>query len=142
MPRKRPGAVRATQSCLRVRREVSAVRGVSSRTQAAIALAEARHLGPGWVAQAIERYRRFLNQPGRWLYIPSPDCPCCDPVDARDELEDALRVLPRHARAELRKMIDPLDEEFRRRTLPDLQARSISLWHAHAWWRQRLHEEQ
>src|SRR5690242_146311 len=105
MPRKRPDAVRAGQSRLRVRREVPAIRGVSRRTQAAIGLAEARHFWPGCVAQAAERYGRFLSQPGRWLYIPWPDCPCCDPVDARDELDAVLRVLPLHARAELRKVI-------------------------------------
>ncbi|WP_460431606.1 hypothetical protein [Amycolatopsis echigonensis] len=74
------------------------------------------------------------------MYLPWPDCPCSDPVEARDDLEAALRALPRRARAELRRIIAPLDDDFRRRTLPDPAASSLSRWHASAWWRQRLHE--
>ncbi|WIX76839.1 hypothetical protein QRX50_36240 [Amycolatopsis carbonis] len=101
---------------------------------------ENRDLWAGYFVKAFDRYRRFLRQPGRWSYVPWPDCPCCDPVDARDELEAAVRALPHDARADLRRVLAPLDDEFRRRTLPDPKASSISPWHAAAWWRQRLHE--
>ncbi|WP_243659154.1 hypothetical protein [Tamaricihabitans halophyticus] len=68
------------------------------------------------------------------------DCPCCDPVDARDELEAVLRVLPSGPRAELRRVVAALDEEFERRTLPDPKASLISSYHSAAWWRRRLRE--
>lgn len=115
MPRRTPGALRADQP-------------------------EARDLWAERVSPALDRYRSFLRQPGRWLYLPLSDCPCCDPVDARDDLDAALRVLPRRDRAELRRILAPLDDDFRRRTLPDPTAWSLSLWHASAWWRQRLYE--
>ncbi|GAA4258847.1 hypothetical protein [Dactylosporangium darangshiense] len=119
---------------------MSSAQGFSRGALTAIQIAEARHLWPGCVRQGLDALRRFLRRPGRWLYIPWADCPCCDPVYARDELENALRRLPAHARAELRRAVAPLDEEFRRRTLPDPNARFISDWHAAAWWRQRLRE--
>lgn len=101
---------------------------------------EARDPWAERVSRALDQYRRFLRQPGRWLHVPWTDCLCCDPVEARDELEAALRALPRRDRAELRRVLAPLDDEFRRRTLPDPAASSLSSWHAEAWWRQRLHE--
>jgi hypothetical protein len=138
MPRRAPGTVRAGQPI--AARSPTPIRGLSRRAQNAIESAEARHLWPGCVSQALDRYRRFLHQPGRWLYMPWPDCPCCDPVEARDDLDRSLAVLPPRVRAELRRVIAPLDDDFRRRTLPDPTANSISPWHAAAWWRQRLHE--
>ncbi|MFC5117817.1 hypothetical protein ACFPN7_28105 [Amycolatopsis halotolerans] len=135
MPRRRPGAVRAD----RPEPRDTPIPGISRRAQAAIEFAAA-HRGAGSVSQALDRYRSFLRQPGRWLYVPWTDCPCCDPVDARDELEAVLRALPPGARAELRRVVAPLDEEFRRRTLPDPTASSLSSWHAAGWWRQRLQE--
>ncbi|EFL10221.1 MULTISPECIES: hypothetical protein [Actinomycetes] len=110
------------------------------RRKPSAAQPEARDQWTERVSPALDRYRRFLRQPGRWLYVPWPDCPCGDPVEARDELEAALRALPPRARADLRRVLAPLDAEFRRRTLPDPAASSLSRWHAEAWWRQRLHE--
>nr|BFE50537.1 hypothetical protein GCM10017745_39640 [Saccharothrix mutabilis subsp. capreolus] len=80
--------------------------------RSAVEIAEAHELWTGCVSQALDRYRRFLSQPGRRLYVPWPDCPCCDPVDARDQLDVALRALPRGARAELRRAVGRLDDEF------------------------------
>ncbi|MBK1787920.1 hypothetical protein [Prauserella cavernicola] len=122
------------------RRSTIQVPGVSRATQVAIAIAEARRLGAGSVGQAFDRYRRFVLQPGRWLYLPVADCPCCDVTDARDELETALRMLPRGPRAELSRVIAALDDEFRRRTLPDPRTRSTSR-PADAWWHHRLHDQ-
>ncbi|MER6765354.1 MULTISPECIES: hypothetical protein [Amycolatopsis] len=112
---------------------------MSGRAQKAIERVDPQ-LWPGSVALALERYRQFLNQPGRWLYVPGPELTWVDPVDARDELERALILLPRGARAELRRLVAPLDGEFERRTLPDPRAGSISPWQAAAWWRRRLQE--
>ncbi|WP_327034430.1 hypothetical protein [Micromonospora ureilytica] len=58
----------------------------------------------------------------------------------RDVLDDAMRRLPAAARRELRRVVEPLDEEFRRKTLPDPRAAELSAWHAQAWWRQRIRE--
>lgn len=101
---------------------------------------EARHLWHGAVAEALHQYERFLHRPGRYLYLPWNDGPCCDPTEARDILEEALRHLPPAARASLRKIVAPLDAEFLRRTLPDPTAASISPWHAEAWWRRRIRQ--
>ncbi|MFF3764086.1 hypothetical protein ACFYYR_08370 [Streptomyces sp. NPDC001922] len=90
------------------------------------------------MAEALEFYGQFLRRPGRYLYVGLGDCPCCDPVGARDVLADALNRLPPSARRELRRVVARLDEEFLRRTLPDPRAAARSAWHAKAWWRQRL----
>ncbi|MFD7656243.1 hypothetical protein ACFV4N_19915 [Actinosynnema sp. NPDC059797] len=132
--------MRADRPEARDRQSATPIPGVNRRTQLAIEALAARRLWSGDVSGALERYRRFLRQPGRRLHVPWPDCPSSDPVEARDELEAVLRVLPRGARAELRRVIAPLDDEFERRTLPDPKAGSLSSWHAAAWWRQRLHE--
>ncbi|MEU4399028.1 hypothetical protein [Micromonospora orduensis] len=61
-------------------------------------------------------------------------------MDQRDVLGEALRRLPAAARRELQRLVDPLDEEFLRKTLPDARAAERSTWNAQAWWRQRLRE--
>ncbi|MEU5936177.1 hypothetical protein [Micromonospora sp. NPDC047187] len=58
----------------------------------------------------------------------------------RDVLGDAMRRLPTAASRELRRVVDPLDDEFLRKTLPDPRAAEPSPWHAQAWWRQRIRE--
>ncbi|QFZ18277.1 hypothetical protein [Saccharothrix syringae] len=138
MPRRRPGAVRAD---LRTRRPPPdrpdrdpPIRGLGPDAQRAVDL-----LGLG-TGRAFEGYRRFLRRPGRWLHVPFHDCPCCDPVHARDELELALIRLPPRARAELRRLVEPLDAEFRRRTLPDPLAVGGDFWLSRAWWHRRLRE--
>ncbi|UCM88018.1 hypothetical protein [Streptomyces marincola] len=89
---------------------------------------------------AIERYEGFLRQPGRPLYLPWPDCPCCDVVDARDILQLALDQLPPLSRAALQKLVSRLDADLRRRSLPDPDALRDNEWQAAHWWRRRLHE--
>ncbi len=51
-----------------------------------------------------------------------------------------MRLLPRAAGRELRRVVEALDEEFLGKTLPDPRAAELSVWHAQAWWRQRLRE--
>jgi hypothetical protein len=113
MPRKRPGAERVVD-------DEEAIR----------------------VAAALTSYREFLRQPGRWLYIPWIDFPCCDPdpVGARDELQFALETLPPRSRAELRRKLAALDAEFLRRTLPNPGPYTPYSDHPQAWWRRRLTE--
>ncbi|MFI0465432.1 hypothetical protein ACH347_15265 [Saccharopolyspora sp. 5N102] len=59
---------------------------------------------------------------------------------ARDELQPVMPRLSPRARAELRRTLAPLDEEFRRRTIRHPRAPALSEWHAEAWWRQRMEE--
>ncbi|MEV6954219.1 hypothetical protein [Streptomyces sp. NPDC051183] len=113
--------------------------GIPRRTQAAIHRIEAQHLWRGAVAEALHRYERFLQRPGRYLYLPFEAC-CCDPVEARDTLEDALRLLSPAARRELHSVVARLDAEFQRRTLPNPAAASVNARLAAAWWRQRIRE--
>ncbi|BAJ32194.1 MULTISPECIES: hypothetical protein [Kitasatospora] len=140
MARKPPGAVRALLAVPRraLHRPVRPLRGLPARTVAAVRRFEAARLWPGAVADALHAYEGFLRQPGQYLYVPLSDCPCCDPLEARDTLELALRLLPRPAGAPLRAAVDRLDTEFRRRTLPDPRAAPAGAWHAAAWWRRRL----
>ncbi|MFB7947898.1 hypothetical protein ACFC6L_23630 [Kitasatospora phosalacinea] len=128
MPRKPPGAVRVVER-QRPARPVRRLQGLPRRTLAAVRRIEALGPGPGAVAEALHTYERFLRRPGRYLYIPWPNCPCCDPPAARDVLETALHRLPHPARTPLRTLVARLDEEFRHRTLPDPLAAPAPWWH-------------
>lgn len=142
MPRRRPSALRAHLAAnRRSHRPLPKVPDVSVRTHAAIARIEYEHqyLGPGSVAGALAAYRQFLRRPGRYLYLPQRDCPFCDPVEARDTLEFALRRLQHSARVELSRIVARLDEEFYSRTLPDPRP------HRHpgrfgGWWHHRIYD--
>ena len=123
MPRKPPGTVRAG---LRTRWSTSS--STFAKTPKFVQSAAAARLGVGHAGSALQRYQEFLQRPGRWLY-PSPDCPCCDPIDARDELELALRALPPNRGRPLRELVARLDDEFRRRTFPDPHAEPGPWWH-------------
>ncbi|MFG1780739.1 hypothetical protein ACGFIG_30485 [Micromonospora sp. NPDC049048] len=140
MARKSPGALRA-QSRLAGRSggKTSPIDGLSSRANAAIVRLQLRHPKIGSVATALTSYRRAIWRSGRWLELLG-DCPCpsCDPVGQRDILEGAMRRLPPAARRELRRVVDALDEEFLRKTLPDPRAAELNAWDAQAWWRHRL----
>src|SRR5438067_10061682 len=140
MPRRRPGAVRADQpSRDRIGQSSSLIRGAGRGPWAKIDRVQARRVIWGiLVTYPLHRYRSFLRQPGRWLYVQWTDSNV-DPQDARDELERVMTVLPPRTRAELRRIVAPLDAEFRRRTLPDPHAASNE-WRAAAWWRQRMYE--
>lgn len=138
MPRRPPGAVRATYQ---IRRDGSSkfsqVTGLSQRTCAALQRLERRRLGPGTVAQAIATYQRFVRRPGRTLYLPFHECPCCDPVYARDILQQALSALPQASARDLRLLVARLDAEFERKTLPNPRPRSVGE-KSRGWWYFRL----
>ncbi|GLW68149.1 hypothetical protein Kpho02_04480 [Kitasatospora phosalacinea] len=137
MARKPPGAVRALPR-RRPTRPVRRLQGLPRRTRTAVHRIEALGLGAGAVAEALHTYERFLRRPGRHLYVPRADCPCCDPLTARDVLETALHRLPRPARAPLRALVERLDEEFLHRTLPDPLAARPDGTRPAAWWHRRL----
>ncbi|MFJ9079418.1 hypothetical protein ACIRO3_29880 [Streptomyces sp. NPDC102278] len=86
-----------------------------------------------------------LARPGRYLYLRRDYCPCeqCDLHNdiavARELLELAVRRLPRWPRRELEALLAGLDDELRRRTIPDPFAHR----EAHRrgdWWHQRLYD--
>jgi hypothetical protein len=140
MPRNSPGAIRAGRRADAAPRPLfSRINGLSPRAHEAIAILEACRLGEGAVAKALDAYADFLAQPGRWLYLPdSCNCPCDLPL-ARDILDTAVRGLPEAPRAELRRILRPLDTEFAARTLPDPHA----AWPTAVmppWWHRRLRQ--
>ena len=146
MPRRRPSAVRAKSAVVRAdllvvpgpTRGFSQLNGLSRRTSEAVRRLEAGRFWPGYVADAIAAYERFLRRPGRVLYLgPLEVCPCCDPVEARDLLQAALAALPQDTR-DLRRLVARLDGQFERRTLPD--PRQPRVGESRAWWHYRLYE--
>ncbi|MGW5355697.1 hypothetical protein ACWERV_34925 [Streptomyces sp. NPDC004031] len=143
MPRRPPGALRAAPHARRAgARPYSQVRGLGRSAQAAVRRAEAGRFGPGFLSGALATYEGFLRQPGRVLYPPLPDCPCCDILDARDDIEELLHTLPPSARRELGRIVARLDAEFARRTLPDpfaaAQPGGSRRHQRRPWWHLRL----
>lgn len=103
----------------------------------------------GEIAGLLRLYRRFLDTPGRRLWLVPSACPACpgcaldDVAVVRDELADHYRALPPGARRALGRVLRLLDEEFRRRTFPDPAppAAHRADWSGtpHAWWHRRLY---
>lgn len=106
----------------------------------AIREVELRRFELGATATALRGYADALRQPGRYIQLEGDLCSCCDPLESRDILEVVLRQLPRPARRDLARIVDRIDAEFLRRTLPDPFAVGVSAWQGQAWWRQRLRE--
>lgn len=117
MPRRRPKGLRAERWRPRRGVPVRRIRGVSAATRLAIRKLEEDRLWPGAVAAALAECRSYLGQPGRVLPDPVIGCDCCDPLVARDRLEDVLLWLPRGARADLGRLLAGLDAEFDRRAV-------------------------
>ncbi|EFL17293.1 predicted protein [Streptomyces sp. C] len=149
MPRRRPRRLRAEQPVSRVWGPTPPFRihGLSAR--ASLAVHRAEHLSdsfnihPGATDRALRRYRDFLHEPGRRpLYPRESFCSCTgcsfdDVRHARDVLEEVLERLPERARAELGRLVNPMDAVFLRRTLPDPFAHRRQ-WRARFWWYRRL----
>jgi len=95
-------------------------------------------LWAGSVAAALAECRRYLGQPGRYLPAPETACPCCDPLIARDLLDDVLRWLPRGARVDLQRVVSRLDDEFERRSVPGSECWLPGSLEPGGWWRQHL----
>ncbi|MGW3989868.1 hypothetical protein [Streptomyces sp. NPDC004830] len=94
------------------------IRGISAATRAAIRKLEDERLRPGAVSAALAECQWYLNRPGRVLPDPMTGCDCCDPLVARDRLEDVLLWLPLGARADLGRLVARLDAEFDGRAGP------------------------
>lgn len=110
---------------------------MSARTRAAVRRVEAEHLWPNAVANALSRFEWAFQQPGRCLAGPA-DCPGIEIEDGRDDLDEALRYLPQGARADLGRLVERIDIEFERRTLPN--PGWVSGWTAGRWWWWRIRE--
>lgn len=89
------------------------------------------------MADALENYEALLRRPGRYLDGDQAVSPGIDPEDARDLLDDVLRQLPRGAAKDLGRVVERLDGEFLRRTVPALW---WGEWAAGRWWYQRDRE--
>lgn len=104
------------------------IHGLSSRASLAVQrvelLSNDYYLSPGATGKALRRYWAFLYPAGsRPLYPQDAACRCrsCaldDVRHARDVLEQALGLLPSREGAELRRVVQQLDDLYRRRTLP------------------------
>lgn len=124
MPRRPPALLRA---CLPVRerpgRTIRQVSRVSTSTLRAIADLERARLRPGEIAEALDGWARLARGPARKLDNPASEaCPCCpgnDQVEHRDVLRMALHALPTNAARELRALVQPLDEIFLSRSVPE-----------------------
>ncbi|MFJ5231068.1 hypothetical protein ACIQBJ_14385 [Kitasatospora sp. NPDC088391] len=133
MPRNRPRALRArTPAPPRwSRTPPTRIRGLSAAASLDVHRVEREHPGfavtAGSTAAALDRYRAFVRRFGDRPLYPRESwcgsCPGCNAVDdvrhSRDALHEVLARLPPRSRAELARLVRPLDAEFRRRTLPD-----------------------
>ncbi len=126
MPRKRPGRLRTLHPrALRPGDTIPQVDRVSASTLRAIAELERTRLRAGAIAESVRRWAVFVRSPARELDDCAPEpCPCpnCqrrDPVVCRAELRTALHALPTTAARELRTLVQPLDETYLARALPD-----------------------
>jgi hypothetical protein len=132
MARRPPATVRADLPVHPRLRQFSVVPGLPRWVLADIHRVEATQLRPGDIATAfheLQRYARVAHQHrAHWALA----CPCCEPL-ARETLDLALRALPPRSRAALRALIHPLDDEIRRKTLPDPAGPPD--W---PWWQRRI----
>ncbi|MFE0308808.1 hypothetical protein [Amycolatopsis sp. NPDC058986] len=85
---------------------------------------ERARLRPGAIAEALAGWARFVRGPVRALDDYTPEdctCPGCrwdDPVVRREALRLALFALPAKASRELRALVEPLDEVYLSRSIP------------------------
>ncbi|MBO3741686.1 hypothetical protein [Actinoplanes flavus] len=111
--------------------------GLSRRANAAIRHVEDTHLRPGATAKALAMWRELLDRPGRWLDGDAVISPGLEPESARDTLLDVTRRLPAGPRRELERLLEPLDDDFYRRTTPQVLTGGEDRAH---WWWQRERE--
>jgi len=138
MPRRRPKTVRGKQ--WRPRGGVAArrIRGVSARTRAAVRRVEDERSRPNAVADALSRFEWVFRQPGRYLNASQTWQPGLEVEYARDVLEEVMLHLPPGARRDLARLVDRIDDEFERRTLPN--PGPITDQTVGGWWWSRIRE--
>ncbi|MET8832834.1 hypothetical protein ABZV78_02810 [Micromonospora sp. NPDC004540] len=139
MPRRRPKALRAANWRPSEGVPVRRIRGVTALTRVAVRRLEERHYHVNAVHRALAGYVAVLRQPGRYLSGPQHLSPGIEPEDDRDLLAEVLPRLPAAARADLGRIVDRLDREYHRRTVP--VPWPVRDWERGAgWWWRRLRE--
>jgi hypothetical protein len=93
---------------------------------------------PNAVADALSRFDWAFKQPGRYLNASQVRQPGLEVEDARDVLAEAMLHLPRGARRDLGRLVDRIDDEFERRTLPNPGPTSEGT--EGGWWWSRIRE--
>ena len=136
MARRSPAVVRAgLPRRARSGTKFSVVSGVPEGATAEIQRVEALRLWPGAVGEALVRWAGVVYLPGRIDRVIEAaqyhGCPCCDPSEPRDVLEQALAALTPGSRRALLSRVEPLDEVFLRRTVQNPHAPGDWPW----WWR-------
>lgn len=120
MPRRCPAPIRGG---LAPRRPAAftVVDGLDAVARLDVRAFEQARLTPGAVAKPLRSRRQQVRLSRRYVTDMTPcGCPCCcDAGHGRTELELALRTLPRRSARQLHSLIDPLDDTFLARTLPD-----------------------
>jgi hypothetical protein len=91
------------------------------------------------VAVALARFENVFRQPGRYLNGPQDMSPGIEIEDVRDDLEMVLERLPPGARVDLGRLVQRIDEEFERRTLPN-PGPVTTRWNSGRWWWWRIRE--
>ncbi|GLY88614.1 hypothetical protein Airi02_065430 [Actinoallomurus iriomotensis] len=133
MSRKSPGSLRARQYPKRPE-SVPVIDGLPAKVLRQITdVSRAGRCGTvAEMATALGALRWFLVRPGRVL-IPDPvtTCPCHDPREALDVLNEIMDALPGPAARHVAAIVEPLSEQYRARTLPNPYAPPNSPW----WWR-------
>ncbi|BBH68273.1 hypothetical protein ACTI_49580 [Actinoplanes sp. OR16] len=129
MPRNHPHSLR--RPVRKPAPEQRHIDGLSARAHAAVRSAEDWYFWPNATADSLDAYRLFLKRPGR-IIRGGPDV--YDAGDARNDLHEILLRLPPVPRRELERLLEPLDAEYLRRTLP---AQWWSEYGAGRWWYQR-----
>ncbi|GAA0451077.1 hypothetical protein Aca07nite_55450 [Actinoplanes capillaceus] len=130
MPRRRPHHLRRPDPAPGTPH--TDITGLSHRANAAIRHVEDRHLWPGATAKALAKWRELLDRPGRWLNGDAVISPGLEPESDRDTLLDVTRLLPPGPRRELERLLKPLDDDFHRRTTPQVLngGEDLTRW----WW--------
>jgi hypothetical protein len=114
---------------------LSIVDGLTARSVSQIQFLERSRLGPGSVARALTEWKRTVRRRDVSVLfeeIAQHGCPCCDPTEAREVLQQTLSLLEPRARRELWAIVEPLDELFRSRTIHDPHSLP-----GQPWWLQR-----
>jgi hypothetical protein len=128
--RRTPKAVRREETVCRTHeRAVHHVRGLSPAVMTAVIAVEHGRLSPGAVARALDRWEELASRGG--VYRPGSELcgipECCGP-GPRGILADAIRYLPRRAKAGLGRVVRRVDEIYLSRTLPDPLANPGTPW--------------
>jgi hypothetical protein len=137
MPRKRPGIIWQARVHRATWRTVPYVPGLPASAQQEVSQVELRTahdwarfgLWPGAVAEALTAWSATARNPALRQFHP---CGCCG-RSSRAILQEALDQLPRPSATALAALIEPLDQQYRSRTLPDPHSARDN-----PWWERRI----